>query len=112
MNEIEELEELEDIGSIFGPGVDNFMVEWSRDVKLYLYAIAKTLYFNAPFYTMNIFKWVKCAAVDAPCRIILDIDIEYIAIKRQKWLKRKRWLEENNADLSKTNNEEKINKED
>lgn len=103
MNEIEEIEESE---STFGPGVDNFMVAWSQDVKMYLCAIAKTLYFNMPFYTMSTFKWVKSAVVDAPYRVMLDIDIEYIAIKR------KQWLEKNKPDLSKTNNEEKTDKED
>ena len=103
MNEIEEIEESE---STFGPGIDNFMVAWSQDVKMYLYAIARTLYFTTPFYMMNTFKWVKAALVDAPCRVMLDIDIEYIYIKRQMWLKR------NKADLSETNDEQKTNKED
>lgn len=103
MNEIEELEEIE---STFGPGLDNFMVAWSQDIKIYLQAVAKTLYFTTPFYMMNTFKWVKAALVDAPCRVMLDIDIEYIYIKRQMWLKRKK------ADLSETNNEEKTDKED
>ena len=103
MNEIQELEEIE---STFGPGLDNFMVAWSQDIKIYLQAIAKTLYFSMPFYTMNTFKWVKAALVDAPCRVMLDIDIEYISIKR------KMWLEKNKPDLSKTNNEEKTDKED
>ena len=103
MNEIEELEEIE---STFGSGLDNFMVAWSQDIKIYLQAVAKTLYFTTPFYMMNTFKWVKAALVDAPCRVILDIDIEYIYIKRQMWLKRKK------ADLSETNDEQKTNKED
>lgn len=103
MNEIQELEEIE---STFGPGLDNFMVAWSQDIKIYLQAIAKTLYFSMPLYMMNTFKWTKAALVDAPCRVMLDIDIEYISIKR------KMWLEKNKAGLSETNNEQKTNKED
>ena len=37
MNEIEELEEIE---STFGPGLDNFMVAWSQDIKIYLQALS------------------------------------------------------------------------
>lgn len=41
MNEVEEIEEIEEIEesvSTFGPGIDNFMVAWSQDVK-YIYVL-------------------------------------------------------------------------
>jgi|TARA_R110001583_G_scaffold190632_1_gene355040 hypothetical protein len=35
-----------------------------------------------PHYLINTYNWVKCAVWDAPQRLILDIELEKIAIER------------------------------
>tara|TARA_B100000497_G_scaffold52626_1_gene60445 strand:- start:358 stop:546 length:189 start_codon:yes stop_codon:yes gene_type:complete len=38
-----------------------------------------------PEYTVNVLKWVKSAAWDAPYRVWLDIELQKIAYDREDW---------------------------
>jgi hypothetical protein len=42
-----------------------------------------TLWQFTPQYSLNTFKWLKTAIIDAPCRLMLDIDIEQLRLKRE-----------------------------
>ena len=49
---------------------------------MYLKAIYITLVTMTPFYTENIYKWVKAALWDAPLRIMLDVELEVMKLER------------------------------
>jgi len=49
---------------------------------MYLKAIYLTLVTMTPFYTENIYKWVKSALWDAPHRFMLDVELEVMKLER------------------------------
>ena len=49
---------------------------------MYLKAIYITLVTMTPFYTENIYKWVKAALWDAPHRFMLDVELEAMKLER------------------------------
>jgi hypothetical protein len=49
---------------------------------MYLKAIYLTLVTMTPFYTENIYKWVKSALWDAPHRFMLDVELEAMKLER------------------------------
>ena len=49
---------------------------------IYLQAAAQTLTSMGPHYIKNIYTWVKCAVLDAPFRVYLDVELEKISIER------------------------------
>ena len=52
----------------------------------WIHAICRTMISMGPEYTVNVLKWVKSAAWDAPYRVWLDIEIEKISIERNQYL--------------------------
>lgn len=49
---------------------------------IYAQAIPQAIISMGPSYLINIYKWVKMAVWDAPCRVWLDIELEKFAIER------------------------------
>ena len=49
---------------------------------IYIQAICQNLIYMGPHYLINTYNWAKCALWDAPQRLILDIELEKIAIER------------------------------
>ena len=76
------------------------------ECKTYFIAMCNTFWQFTPQYSLNIFKWLKTAIIDAPCRVMLDIDIEQLKLKREYISKMKK------EDLSETDVSEKTNNKD
>ena len=51
----------------------------------WIHAICRTMISMGPEYTVNVLKWVKSAAWDAPYRVWLDIELQKIAYDREDW---------------------------
>jgi len=83
-----------------------FVNVFSFEVKTYFVAIRNTFWQFTPQYSLNVFKWLKAAVIDAPCRLMLDIDIEHLRLKREYILKMKK------NDLSEEGISEETNKKD
>lgn len=83
-----------------------FVNAFTFEVKTYFVALANTIYQFTPQYSLNVFKWLKTAIVDAPCRVMLDIDIEHLRLKREYILKMKK------EDLSEESVSDEINTKD
>jgi hypothetical protein len=49
---------------------------------MYPQAIFNTLTSMGPHYATSIYKWFKMALWDAPIRLYLDIDLEYMRLDR------------------------------
>ena len=47
-----------------------------------LYAVYNTMLTMGPYYLKSTYKWLKMAAWDAPVRIYLDIQLEYMRLER------------------------------
>lgn len=47
-----------------------------------LVAIYNTILSMGPYYTTSTYKWFKSALWDAPMRLYLDIQLEYMRIER------------------------------
>ena len=60
-----------------------FVNALSFEFKTYFVAMFNTFSQFTPQYSLNTFKWLKTAIVDAPCRLMLDIDIEQLRLKRE-----------------------------
>ena len=60
-----------------------FVNALSFEFKTYFVAMFNTFWQFTPQYSLNTFKWLKTAIVDAPCRLMLDIDIEQLRLKRE-----------------------------
>ena len=65
-----------------GRRISKYMNEISSNVKVYILSFFTTAYMYAPIYTLNTCKWVKMAVVDAPLRLSLDVDLQYMKIQR------------------------------
>lgn len=83
-----------------------FVNAFTFEVKTYFIALGHTFWQFTPQYSLNVFKWLKAAFIDAPCRVMLDIDIEHLRLKREYILKMKK------EDLSETDVSEKTNNKD
>jgi hypothetical protein len=60
-----------------------FVNAMSFEFKTYFVAMFNTFWQFTPQYSLNTFKWLKTAIIDAPCRLMLDIDIEQLRLKRE-----------------------------
>ena len=60
-----------------------FVNALSFEFKTYFVAMFNTFLQFTPQYSLNTFKWLKTAIVDEPCRLMLDIDIEQLRLKRE-----------------------------
>lgn len=49
---------------------------------MYHIAVYNTLLSMGPYYANNVLKWFLSALWDAPRRVYLDIDLEYMKLKR------------------------------
>lgn len=53
---------------------------------MYLKAIYLTLISMGPFYIENVFTWLKSAIIDAPYRVLLDVELERMRLERNEYL--------------------------
>ena len=70
------------------------------EMKPHIIALVKSIYYYSPEYATNIFNWLKRGFVDAPMRLVLDVDLEAMNMKR------------NLSQVKKSENDINENKED
>jgi len=51
---------------------------------MYFTAVVNTISTMGPYYAKSVYNWVKAAVWDAPLRVYLDVELEFLNLSRSQ----------------------------